>query len=294
MHVKIDIRPFEFIGDRKFDIHKSPAQVDDFYKDKSHYKELMEEFQDEINDLQTMMYAHDRYSLLLIFQAMDAAGKDGTIQNVMSGVNPHGVIIHSFKKPSDQELDHDFLWRTTIAFPQRGKIGIFNRSYYEEVLVVKVHPEILTKYQRLPAELVIDPEKVWEQRYEDIRNLEKFAFRNGTRVVKFFLNISKDEQRKRFISRLDEPAKNWKFAEADVKERGYWDEYMKAYEACINATATPEAPWYVVPADDKNNMRLIVSQIILDHMNQLDMHYPEVDESRKAEFAKFREMLEKD
>ncbi|MEZ4775168.1 MAG: polyphosphate kinase 2 family protein [Bacteroidia bacterium] len=294
MHVKIDIRPFEYIGDRKFDIRKSPTQVEDFYKDKSHYKALMQEFQEEINDLQTMMYAHDRYSLLLIFQAMDAAGKDGTIQNVMSGVNPHGVTIHSFKKPSEQELDHDFLWRTTIAFPQRGKIGIFNRSYYEEVLVVKVHPEILTKYQRLPKELVIDPEKVWTQRYEDIRNLEKFAFRNGTRVVKFFLNISKDEQRKRFLSRLDEPSKNWKFAEADVKERGYWDEYMKAYDACINATASPEAPWYVIPADDKNNMRLIVSQVILDHMNQLDMRYPEVDETRKSEFARFREMLEKD
>ncbi|MEZ4825469.1 MAG: polyphosphate kinase 2 family protein [Bacteroidia bacterium] len=294
MHINIDIRPFEFIGDRKFDIRNFPASVPDFYRDKDHYKDLMREFQEEIDELQTKMYAHDRYSLLLIFQAMDAAGKDGTIQNVMSGVNPHGVIIHSFKKPSEQELDHDFLWRTTVAFPQRGKIGIFNRSYYEEVLVVKVHPEILTQYQRLPAELVADPEKVWQQRYEDIRNLEKFAFRNGTRVVKFFLNISKDEQRKRFLSRLNEPEKNWKFAEADVKERGFWDDYMKAYEECINATSSPEAPWYVVPADDKSNMRLIVSQIILEHMHQLDMKYPEVSEARKAEFEKFRQMLEND
>ncbi|MDX2250251.1 MAG: polyphosphate kinase 2 family protein [Bacteroidia bacterium] len=294
MQVNIDIHTFEFKGEKKFDIQKTPTQIPDFYRDKDHYKNLMEEFQEEIDELQTMMYAHDRYALLLIFQAMDAAGKDGTIQKVMSGINPHGVDIYSFKKPSDSELDHDFLWRTTVAFPQRGKIGIFNRSYYEEVLVVKVHPEILTRYQRLPAELVIDPEEVWKQRYEDIRNLEKYAYRNGIRVVKFFLNISKDEQRKRFLSRLNEPDKNWKFAEADVKERSYWDKYMEAYQSCINATATPEAPWYVIPADDKNNMRLIVAKVILAQMEELDMKFPAVDEARKAEFQKFREMLEKD
>ena len=241
-----------------------------------------------------MMYAHDRHAMLLVFQAMDAAGKDGTIKRVMSRVNPHGVSIDAFKKPSEEELDHDFMWRTTIKFPKRGTIGIFNRSYYEEVLVVKVHPKIVTDYQRIPKNLTIDLDKLWQQRYEDIRNLELYASRNGIHVVKFFLNISRDEQRDRFLARLNTPEKNWKFAEGDVKERGYWNDYMKAYEEAINETAAPHAPWYVIPADDKNNMRLIVAQVILKHLKELDMKFPEVSEERIAEFEKFREMLEND
>ncbi len=291
MHKKIDYTQFEFTGDRDFVLDRLPTKVEDCYDDKKEYEKFLEEFQEEINELQNKMYAHDRYGLLLIFQAMDAAGKDGTIQHVMSGVNPHGLEIYSFKKPSDEELDHDFMWRTTQKLPQRGRIGIFNRSYYEEVLVVKVHSKILTDYQRVPAEHLQDLDQVWQQRYEDITNLEKYAYRNGIHVVKFFLNVSKNEQRDRFLSRIDTPAKNWKFAEGDVKERGYWNDYMKAYQDAIRATAAPHAPWYVIPADDKKNMRLMVSQIVLDKLNSLDMHYPQVDEARQEELKKYREML---
>jgi PPK2 family polyphosphate:nucleotide phosphotransferase len=292
MHIDIDISPFAYTGDRPFSIKDTPTEVKRFYKDKKEYKELLEEYQDEIDDLQNKMYAHDRYGMLLLFQAMDAAGKDGTIRHVMSGVNPHGVFVSAFKKPSEEELDHSFLWRTNREMPARGRLRIFNRSYYEEVLVVRVHPKILTHYQRLPAELTRDPEAVWKQRYEDIRNLEQYEYRNGIHVLKFFLNISKEEQRRRFIDRIETPSKNWKFAGGDVEERGYWDDYMHAYEAAINATAAPHAPWYVVPADDKENMRLIVSAIILQHMRGLDMHYPKVDDARRAELQQFKEMLE--
>lgn len=292
MHVNIDISAFEHTGANPFSIQDAPTQVDPFYEGKKDYKNLLEEFQEEIDDLQNMMYAHDRYGMLLLFQAMDAAGKDGTIRHVMSGVNPHGVFVSSFKKPSDEELDHSFLWRTNKDMPARGRLRIFNRSYYEEVLVVRVHPKILMKYQRVPDEFKQNPEAVWEQRYEDIRNLEKYEHRNGMRIIKFFLNISKDEQRRRFIDRIDKPSKNWKFAAGDVEERGYWDDYMKAYEDAINATAAPHAPWYVVPADDKQNMRLIVSAIILQHMKGLDMHYPKVDDTRRAELQQFKKQLE--
>jgi PPK2 family polyphosphate:nucleotide phosphotransferase len=241
-----------------------------------------------------MMYADDRWSLLLVFQAMDAAGKDGTIRHIMSGVNVHGVAVHAFKRPSEEELDHDFLWRTTKALPQRGRIGIFNRSYYEEVLVVRVHPEILTKGQKLPAELTEDLDKVWKHRYESIRDFEKHLARNGTMVLKFFLNLSRDEQRKRFIDRIDEPDKNWKFSEDDVSGRRYWDDYQRAYEEAINATASPHAPWFVIPADDKHNMRLIVSQIVLERLRSLDMHYPEVSDARRKDLQRIKEMLLKD
>ena len=291
MHLNIDISPFRYDGSKKLKLSEVPNTIDNIYTDKKNYKNLLNEYRDEIDELQNMMYAHDRYGLLLIFQAMDAAGKDGTIRHVMSGVNPHGVHVSSFKQPSSEELDHDFMWRTTRKFPQRGRIGIFNRSYYEEVLVVRVHPEILTKYQRIPKEHINNPEQVWQERYEDIRNLEQYAYRNGIRVVKFFLNISREEQRDRFIARIDTPAKNWKFSEGDVKERALWPKYMEAYEDAINATAKGHAPWYVIPADDKKNMRLIVSEVILHHMRGLDMHYPKVDAERKAEFQKYKEML---
>ena len=290
----IDLNQFAYTGDRKLSIADAPNSIDKLYDNKKEYREKLEEYQDEIDELQYMMYAHDRHAMLLVFQAMDAAGKDGTIKRVMSRVNPHGVSIDAFKKPSEEELDHDFMWRTTIKFPKRGTIGIFNRSYYEEVLVVKVHPKIVTDYQRIPKNLTIDLDKLWQQRYEDIRNLELYASRNGIHVVKFFLNISRDEQRDRFLARLNTPEKNWKFAEGDVKERGYWNDYMKAYEEAINETAAPHAPWYVIPADDKNNMRLIVAQVILKHLKELDMKFPEVSEDRIAEFEKFREMLEND
>lgn len=292
MHKEIDYSKFAYTGDKKFDIEKAPTDVKALYDDKKEYKGLLSDFREEINELQNMMYAHNRYALLLVFQAMDAAGKDGTIKHVMTGVNPHGLQIFSFKKPSSTELDHDFLWRTNVCLPERGRIGIFNRSYYEEVLVVKVHPKILTKYQRVPQEHISDVDEVWDQRYEDIRNLEQYAHRNGIHIVKFFLHVSKEEQRQRFLARIDEPAKNWKFSEADVEERGYWDDYQAAYQDMIRATAAPHAPWYVVPADDKKNMRLIVSQVILDHLNKMDMHYPKVDDARRAELQTYREQLE--
>ncbi len=288
---QIDIDRFLFDGGRPMSIREMPNKIEDVYEDKETYKDLLDDFQDEIDDLQNIMYAHDRYSLLLIFQAMDAAGKDGTIRRVMSGVNPHGVVVHAFKRPSNEELDHDFMWRTTKCLPQRGKIGIFNRSYYEEVLVVRVHDQILTQGQRIPSELTDPISDVWTQRLEHIRNFEHYLYRNGTRVVKFFLNLSRDEQRDRFLDRLNTPSKNWKFSEGDVKERGYWDQYMDAYEKAINATATPEAPWYVIPADDKKNMRLMVAQAVLDQLHQLDMEYPSVSLEREAEFEKYREML---
>lgn len=291
MHCNIDTDLYRVQGDQPFVLSRYPHQVDDFYQDKDDYRDLLEEFQAEIDDLQRMMYAHDRYSMLLIFQAMDAAGKDGTIRHLMSGVNAHGVAIHAFKQPSDEELEHDFLWRTTKRLPQRGCIGIFNRSYYEEVLVVRVHPEILTRGQRIPLALIRDTERVWAQRYRAIRDFERHLYENGTVVVKFFLNLSKAEQARRFLDRIDEPEKNWKFSEGDVKERGYWDQYMQAYEKAINATSAPHAPWYVVPADDKKNMRLIVSQVVLEHLQKMDMHYPEVSEARREELQRYRDEL---
>ena len=292
MHIDIDIKPFEYTGERHFSIKDVPTEVSRFYKDKKDYKELLEEYQEEIDGLQDKMYAHDRYGMLLLFQAMDAAGKDGTIRHVMSGVNPHGVIVSAFKRPSDEELDHSYLWRTNREMPSRGRLHIFNRSYYEEVLVVRVHPKILTQSQRIPPELIQNPDAVWPQRYEDIRNMEQYEFRNGIRVLKFFLNLSKEEQRRRLLDRINTPNKNWKFEGGDIAERGHWDAYMRAYEDAINATAAPHAPWYVVPADDKENMRLIVSQIVLQHMRRMDMHYPRLDDARRAELQTFKKMLE--
>lgn len=285
---------FRFDGSRPFSLKTQQSLAAPLYEGKKDYRNQLENYVEEINELQQRMYAHDRYAMLCVFQAMDAAGKDGTIRRVFAGVNPHGLIISAFKKPSDNELDHDFMWRTTVKLPQRGRIGIFNRSYYEEVLVVKVHPEILTKYQRVPAAFTQDLDTVWTQRYEDIHNFEQYIYRNGTHVVKFFLNISRDEQRRRFISRIDEAEKNWKFSEGDVKERGHWDAYMHAYEDAINATAASHAPWYVIPADDKKNMRLMVAQCILHEMHKMDTHYPKVDDERRAELKGMRDSLVND
>ncbi|MAT13724.1 MAG: phosphate--nucleotide phosphotransferase [Planctomyces sp.] len=291
MHISIDTSDFAVTGKEKLHLKKRKTKIKDYYKTKSDYRELLEEFQDEINGLQRMMYAHDRYSMLLIFQAMDAAGKDGTIRAIMSGVNAHGISVQAFKQPSATELDHDFLWRTVLRLPQRGRIGIFNRSYYEEVLVVRVHPDIVHDSQKLPTHLTGDLDNLWKQRYESIRDFEKHLQRNGTVVVKFFLHLGRDEQRQRFLDRLDEPDKNWKFSEGDVAERQHWDEYQHAYEDAINATATKDAPWYVIPADDKKNMRLIVAQIVLRHLKALDMQYPQVSESRREELQRYRKRL---
>jgi len=244
---------------------------------------------DRLRELQETLYAYDRWSVLLVFQAMDAAGKDSTIEHVMSGVNPAGCQVQSFKAPSPEELDHDFLWRTTCRLPERGRIGIFNRSYYEEVLVVRVHPDFL-RGQRLPPEVVHDD--IWKERFEDIRTFERHLARSGTAVIKFFLHVSKEEQKRRFLSRLDEPEKHWKFSAGDVKEREHWDEYMEAYEDCIAHTSTEQAPWYVIPADHKWYMRLAVSEIIVQRMEELNLAYPEVDERKKDEVAAARTMLE--
>jgi PPK2 family polyphosphate:nucleotide phosphotransferase len=243
----------------------------------------------QLTVLQRLHYASDRYALLLIFQGMDAGGKDGAIRHVMSGVNPQGCEVFSFKQPSAEELKHDFLWRTTCRLPERGRIGIFNRSYYEEVLVVRVHPEIL-RSQGLPNEL-LDEKSIWKERYRSIVDLEEHLHRNGTRIIKFFLHLSKAEQRKRFLERIDEPDKNWKFSLADIHERKYWPHYMEAYEDCLNATSTHHAPWYVVPADDKENARLIVSQIVLDALGDLNMAYPKVTAKRRRELKSIRHQL---
>jgi PPK2 family polyphosphate:nucleotide phosphotransferase len=282
---------YRYDGSKKFDISKAKTKLKDIYADKAEYEAMQEESAKELDDLQSMMYAHNRYGLLVIFQAMDAAGKDGTIKHVLSGVNPVGVKIHSFKRPTETELGHDFLWRTNLVLPQRGTITIFNRSYYEEVLVVKVQPEILTQSQRLPAELTEDLEKVWKHRYSDIKNLEKYLYRNGIRVIKFFLNVSKEEQAERLIERIEDPSKNWKFEEQDVKVRDKWAEYMQAYEDCINATASKKAPWFVIPADDKKNLRLIVGKVIAEELKKMNMTYPESGPQRTEELRHFIDVI---
>ncbi len=286
MAKKFNIDHFRYDGSDSFKTKKVSTKIDDLYEDKADYAAQLGEFRNQMDELQSLMYAHNRYGLLVIFQAMDAAGKDSTIKHVLSGVNPVGVKIQSFKRPSDTELDHDFLWRHLLLLPERGTITIYNRSQYEEVLVVKVHPEILTQSQKLPVELTKDLDKVWQQRYQDITNFEKYLYHNGIRVVKFFLNVSQKEQGQQLIERIEDPAKNWKFEENDIKERAFWHEYMNAYEDAINATATEKAPWYVVPADDKKNMRLIVGQILIEELKKLDMSYPETTPERQLTLKK--------
>jgi PPK2 family polyphosphate:nucleotide phosphotransferase len=254
-------------------------------------KEALKEGVEMLAELQDMLYAQDRWSVLLIFQAMDAAGKDGTIKHVMSGVNPQGVQVFSFKAPSAEDLDHDFMWRCQRCVPERGRIGIFNRSYYEEVLVAKVHPEILER-QKLPPELVT--KRIWDERCEDIRNIERYLARNGTLIRKFFLHVSKGEQKRRFLARLDEPEKNWKFSANDVAERRHWKDYQRAYEDAIRATATPEAPWYVVPADNKWFTRLVVAAAIVDALAGLGLHYPKVTAAQRKALAAARRELERE
>jgi PPK2 family polyphosphate:nucleotide phosphotransferase len=289
--MKIKSEDFCVEEGEQVDLKKWPTLVKPAYKSKKKYKKHLEEHVEELSELQRLHYASNRYALLLIFQAMDAAGKDGAIRHVMSGVNPQGCQVFSFKHPSATELEHDFLWRTTRDLPERGRIGIFNRSYYEEVLIVRVHPEIL-RGQGLPDAL-LDEKAIWQDRYRSIVDLENHLYRNGTRIIKFFLHLSEEEQRKRFLDRIDEPEKNWKFSQADMVERGFWKQYMQAYEACLSATSTKNAPWYVVPADDKENARLIVSRIILDTFRTLKMRYPKTDAARKQELRSIRDQLAK-
>jgi PPK2 family polyphosphate:nucleotide phosphotransferase len=289
--MKIDSKQFRVVEQEKVRLDERPTKLKRLYDSKDEYHEILAAHVGELSELQTLLYAHHRYSLLLIFQAMDAAGKDSAIKHVMSGVNPQGCQVYSFKRPSGEERDHDFLWRTTRSLPERGHIGIFNRSYYEEVLVVRVHPEIL-RSQGIPEEL-LDEKTVWDERYQSIVDLENHLHRNGTRIVKFFLHVSKDEQRRRFLKRIDEADKNWKFNVGDMGERKFWKEYMKAYEACLSATSTKESPWYVVPADDKKDAQLVVSQIVLDTLRKLKMHFPDPGDEERTQLKTIRKMLEK-
>jgi PPK2 family polyphosphate:nucleotide phosphotransferase len=289
--MNIQTKGFRIAEGTTVDLSNRPTRVKAIYNSKKQYKQVLNKHIEELSDLQRLLYASNRYALLLIFQAMDAAGKDGAIRHVMSGVNPQGCQVFSFKHPSAEELDHDFLWRTTQSLPERGRIGIFNRSYYEEVLIVRVHPEILLS-QGLPDEL-LDEKNLWQDRYRSIIDLESHLYRNGTRIIKFFLHLSEEEQRKRFLQRIDEPEKNWKFSLADIKERKYWKEYMQAYAACLSATSTEAAPWYIVPADDKKNARLIISNVIVETLKSLNMNYPTITKARQKELQSIRKRLVK-
>lgn len=287
--MKINSKDFRVREKDEVDLRKWPTKIGPAYKSKDHYEKLLSEQIKQLAAQQQLLYASDNYALLVIFQAMDAAGKDGIIKHVMSGVNPQGCQVFSFKRPAPAELLHDFLWRTARDLPERGRIGIFNRSYYEEVLIVRVHPEIL-RSEGL-ADKAPDDKSIWHDRYRSIADFERHLHSNGTRIVKFFLHLSKEEQRLRFLARIDEPQKNWKFSLSDLTERKYWKDYMKAYEDCISATSTKVSPWYIVPADDKLNARLIVSQILLDTIDGLKMSYPEASEARHTELLAIRKQL---
>jgi PPK2 family polyphosphate:nucleotide phosphotransferase len=289
--MKIDPKDFRVREGTDVDLDKWPANIKPVYKSNHHYHQMLDDHVTRLSAQQQLLYASNRHAVLLIFQAMDAAGKDGVIKHVMSGINPQGCQVFSFKHPSATELLHDFLWRTTRDLPERGRIGIFNRSYYEEVLIARVHPEIL-RNEGLP-DLPTGDKAIWASRYRSILNLERHLHDNGTRVIKFFLHLSKEEQRQRFLQRIDEPEKNWKFSQADIEERAFWPQYMKAYEKCLSATSTRAAPWFIVPADDKDNARLIVSEIILETLAGLKMSYPKTTEERHQELLAIREQLVK-
>jgi PPK2 family polyphosphate:nucleotide phosphotransferase len=289
--MKIDIEAFRVLPESNVKLSNHPTRVQPFYKSKKKYHSILKDHVQELSEQQRLLYASDRYALLLVFQGMDAAGKDGAIRHVMSGVNPQGCDVSSFKQPSASELEHDFLWRTYCKLPERGRIGIFNRSYYEEVLVVRVHPEML-KAEGLTKELCED-KNIFVQRYRSIADMEHHLHNNGTRTIKFFLHLSKEEQRKRFLARIEEAEKNWKFSLADIHERKFWDQYMEAFEQCLSATSSQHSPWYVVPADDKENARLIISAIVLDTIKSLKLSYPKTTPKRHAELLKLRKELNK-
>jgi PPK2 family polyphosphate:nucleotide phosphotransferase len=285
------INPADFRAGRgdHVDLKQWPTRIAPLYGSNRQYAKLLQAHVAELSAMQQLHYAANRYAVLIIFQAMDAAGKDGAIRHVMSGVNPQGCQVFSFKHPSVAELEHDFLWRTTRDLPERGKIGIFNRSYYEEVLIVRVHQDIL-RGEGL-ADRPHHNAKLWTQRYRSIVDLERHLHANGTRIIKFFLHLSKPEQRRRFLERIDAPDKNWKFSQADIAERGYWKDYMRAYEECLQATSTKEAPWYIVPADDKENARLIISGIVLDEFARLKLRYPVPSRRQRRELGRIRRQL---
>jgi len=289
--MKINSSDFRVREEHEVNLRKWPTSVKPVYKSKEQYQNLLAEHVAQLSSMQQLLYASNRHAILLIFQAMDAAGKDGAIKHVMSGVNPQGCQVFSYKHPSPMELQHDFLWRTTRDLPERGRIGIFNRSYYEEVLIVRVHPEIL-RSEGLPG-ASHDEKTIWRHRYRSIVDLERHLYGNGTRIIKFYLHLSKEEQRKRFLERIDEAGKNWKFSLADIAERKFWKHYMKAYEECLSATSTRDSPWYVVPADDKANARLIVSQVVLDAFAGLKMSYPKASAKRRKELLSIRRRLVK-
>jgi PPK2 family polyphosphate:nucleotide phosphotransferase len=290
VQLKPFVEPFRCDGSREFHL-KSHKTAERGGLDKDEGEKIIEANRKRLNDLQEKLYAQDRWSLLLIFQGMDAAGKDSAIKSIFDGVNPQGCEVTSFKQPSAHELDHDFLWRSMVALPERGRIGIFNRSYYEECLVVRVHPEIFAK-EKLPPRLVT--KDIWRQRFEDITAFERYLARNGTVILKFFLNVSKQEQRERFLERLEIPSKNWKFSMADVTERGYWGKYQAAYQEVVRHTATATAPWYVVPADHKWFARVVIGSTIVAALEQLDLKYPKVDKASRQEFNAVRTALEKE
>jgi PPK2 family polyphosphate:nucleotide phosphotransferase len=277
--------------DGSFSLASASAQPPESFEPDLDYKKKLEKVVDDLHDLQRILYAFDKHSILMVFQAMDAAGKDSTIRTVMSGINPAGCQVFSFKKPSSTELDHDFLWRTNKSLPERGRIGIFNRSYYEEVLVVRVHPEILA-FQNLPEE--VDLKTIWNERYESIQDMEKHLARNGTIVLKFWLNVSKEEQKNRFVSRIDTQEKQWKWSSSDLKERGHWEDYMYAYEEALKATSKSWAPWYAIPADDKPYMRYTVAKIVKKTLQSLDLKYPTLDDDEREKLKQVREQLIKE
>lgn len=288
--MKIDANAFKLREGAEVDLGLWATKVKRLCKSKKKYHKVLQDHVEQLSDQQRMLYASNRHALLVVFQAMDTAGKDGAIRHVMSGINPQGCQVFSFQHPSANELQHDFLWRTTRDLPERGRIGIFNRSYYEEVLIVRVHRELL-RSERLPDQA--DDESVWHSRYRSIVDLEKHLHANGTRIIKVFLHVSKDEQRKRLLARIDEPDKNWKFSKADIAEREYWDAYMQAYGHALAATSTADSPWFIVPADNKHNARLIVSQIVLDALHGLQLSYPEVSKARRQELKTIRKQLAK-
>jgi PPK2 family polyphosphate:nucleotide phosphotransferase len=287
--MNIHLKEFRVPGRKQIDLKQWPTNIDPLYTSKKHYRKHLAQDAKELGDLQRVLFANGSYAVLLIFQAMDAAGKDGAISHVLSDVHPQGCVVHDFKHPSAEELTHDFLWRTTRQLPARGMIGVFNRSYYEEVLVVREHPKMLLS-EDIPHAKGHD-KAIWKGRYRSIVELEQHLHRNGTRIIKFFLHLSKDEQRKRFLARIDEPDKHWKFSEADVTERAFWDQYAKLYEDCLRATHSKVAPWHVVPADDKWNARLIISRVIIDALKRLHLSYPKSSPERQGELLAARKKL---
>lgn len=289
---KSSIKFFRIDGSKNIDVRSFPTKVDSLYDDKADYKRQLKSLTKKLDTIQEKMYAHNRYGALVIFQALDAAGKDSTIRAVFKQVNPHGTVFHSFKRPTSTELEHDFMWRCFNKLPERGKIGVFNRSYYEEVLVVKVHPEIIKNSQLLPLELTKNLDTLFKNRYSGIKNFETYLNNNGIEVVKFFLNVSQEEQGKRLIARINEKEKNWKFEEGDIKERALFDTYLDAFEVAINKTSTKQSPWYIIPADDKYNMRLLIAQILQKRLNALPIDFPESNGQEQMNLKKFIKVIE--